>query len=948
MKRILSLLLCAAILFAVPMTLIPDVSAANEFKVITSFDADDVTGTKMINVFNSWNRKEEDRRANASSTYTRLSDYSAQMGPLGTGACQYFNICTFGDNGVSRAGYDYINYMIYADTPISIYSNLYDASGDSGHFGDSTSNSCCISLNVGWNIVTASMTRSVNTNKDSYAFGTNTTIKEITFGCATGHEIPAGHINAGEKYNAQTGLANAKLYVDTIFLSKNVPEKNDFTATNVTQGDSKVLTDIRGDKTIKFDAPGLKNNLNVNNVTVRYCKEGTHDEATHNPGTLTPGTDYSLGYEENTLKLIFANNLTPGTTYNIHIGGEGFVGDLGFRFKDYDLSFRTLGEGENIPPQATLTGLTENQRFFPSTDTITLTAEASDMNGTVEKVEFYAGETLLGEDTTGDAGVYSLVWENPTEDVNGVTITAKVYDDQGDFSVSEGVRILVLDKKNPEVTLIAPTSAVTISRNFSGIAADPGVTVSADVTCIGAEPSEVEFVLDGNTVYTATNVANSYSYTFTGLSLGEHSIYVRVTDTLDMQGITESIPVNVCDFAKIIPGVFEDDFESYDVDSVIDWTTVGENVSFTADVYANTSVGKLATENAAENETVYVQKRYRSALTSSPWEASVRLNFSDMNFERKVELSGLTEGLVLNFKTDGGVYSGSNKVADYRVGEWYDVKIVVDPAAKTMQALLDDAVVFTKTGLSATYSQDGATIRVSQNAVSGKSGSVLLDDAGIYRIGETTVEATGIELYDGASVVANMNSVPLTANKLTVTLNEAMGTSLKNNVWVIDTAENRKLSLKYDENAVYFNEELRGNREYKVVVTTGVSGVSGQAIAANGVYTFTTAPKDGEVTGVNFSETSLSDSVNSVTCSVPFINHSGTEHSLQVVAAVYDGKEMKKIVVQPATVAAATPSTTLTVVVPVDEYSPRTFIEVFVVEDLNTMVPVSEAIYQLK
>ncbi len=940
MKRLLSLLLCAAILFAVPMALVPEVSADNDYKMIVSFDE-----AADISVFNYTYDYVPMPTSLASAERTKFSNYSAKWS---TGTIKFK-----WNQNIEIAGYKYINLWIYSDKDLSMRAET------TGAVTSGTKNTT-ISTNAGWNLVTLNLIWTGSAHHNCNLGPGETALTSIVFNAEWGQTIPEGCVNAGMSTTAQPNIRNTTWYIDSIFLTKDVPTNNDFTANTIQNDDSKVLPNIRGDKTIKFNAPGLINkHLDVNKVTVEYCEEGTHDEATHSAATLIPETDYNLGHEENTLKLIFENPLHAGTTYNVHIDGEDFLGARAMPFNDYDLSFRTLGEGENIPPQVSLLDLTANQRFFPAEGAITLKAEASDANGSVEKVEFYAGETRLGVGTEGtgdDAGTYTFVWENPEESENGYNITAKAYDNNDDVTTSEAVRIVVLDKKNPKVALTAPTEDVVVSRNFGGVEKPASLTVSADVTCAGTTPAEVEFVLDGNTVHTATNVASSYSYTFTDLSLGEHSVYVRVTDDLGMQGVSKSITVNVKDFGTEVPGLYEEDFEGYEEKAMIDWTKDGEEALFEAADYLGNMVAKLSTENAADSETVSVQKRYRNSLTATPWEASVRVNLGDMTFNRKVEILGATEGLVLDFKTDGGVYVGNEKKADYRVGEWYDIKLVVNPASKELYAILvgdaddeveADKVIVHKTNLADTYSRNGATIRVSQEVVAGKSGYVLIDDAGIYKIDETQVEATGIAVYEGGTPAADLDNVPVSADSLTISLNEAMGSSLKNKVKVIDTEENRQLSLTFDDSTVYFNEELRGNRIYQVIVTTGVSGTSGKTIAKSGVYTFKTEPKPVAVTG-GFDESAtlsgtLSETGNEVTCPLNFTVTNVAGFTAYIVGVVYDGNEMADIMIQEVTSEGPVNAR-----IPVDAYTPDTFIEVFVVEDLDTMVPVSEAIYQLK
>ncbi len=934
MKRFFSLLLCAAILVAVPMHMTTDVEASeSDFKIIKKFD----TEADLVGVTNFWDIKT--RTAEANTTYKKISSYCSATMNMKDTAGQYFSVY---DIGADRESYTHINYSVYATGPITVRSNIYNKAGKTGNNNNSVQDSCCISFKEGWNTVSIPIGGKGSTGGYvDYRCSGFTDIDRVSFMCASGEYIPEGFTNAGIGFKSQPNLASTKIYLDAIWLSNGLIEYNNFSSLNIENGANKVLPTTA---MVKLKAPGV-DATTVNNsiASITYC----NDEGTDS-GELVAGSDFNLSVESSMVVINFADDLKNGTTYKIAISGENVIGALKLPFSDFELSFRTLGLGENIPPQVSLVDLIANTRFFPAEGAIELKAIASDANGTIEKVEFYADETLLGEVTEPYEGVYTFIWDNPLEDANGYNIIAKAYDNGGDVTKTESVPVLVLDLKNPEVTLTSPSENAVLKRNFAGIETVANVKVSADVTCIGSKPAKAEFVLDGDIVHTATNTAGTYTHTLTNLSLGTHSLYVRVTDEYDMQGVSETVNITVKDFGKVLPGVLEENFEEFAEGDKIGWTLSGEDATLTAANHGDNVVAKFASEDVKANETVYTQKRYRNSLTSTPWEAGVRVNFADLAFDRIVEISGATDGLVLSFKTDGGVYVGTTKKADYKAGEWYDIKIVVDPGAKTLNALFDDAVVLTKTNLSATYSQNGATIKVSQKATTGKSGYVLIDDVGVYKISETQVDVSTITVYTGETPETDLDIISVSADRLTISLTEAMGSSLKNNVWVIDTAENRKLNLSYSHNTVIFGEELRGNREYKVVVTTGVSGVSGQAIAKNEVFIFKTAPKDAEISSAGFSVPSLSASVSTVTCNLDFINHSGTEHNMQIVAVVYNGNAMQDIIFKPVTVSESTPSDTLTVTVPLESYNENTFIEVFVVADLTNMTPVSEIIYKIK
>jgi hypothetical protein len=74
----------------------------------------------------------------------------------------------------------------------------------------------------------------------------------------------------------------------------------------------------------------------------------------------------------------------------------------------YTGSKLTATEEPNLPPTISITS-PANNAVFTAPASITINATASDANGTVSKVEFYQGTTLLNTDTVAP---YSFTWTN--------------------------------------------------------------------------------------------------------------------------------------------------------------------------------------------------------------------------------------------------------------------------------------------------------------------------------------------------------------------------------------------------------------------------------------------------------------------------------------------------------------------------------------------------------
>lgn len=107
-------------------------------------------------------------------------------------------------------------------------------------------------------------------------------------------------------------------------------------------------------------------------------------------------------------------------------------------------------EGANGPPAAALTDPAPNSSF-PESASIALTATASDLDGQIEKVEFYARSQKLGQDIESP---YTFVWDNPGRGYH--TLTAVAYDNSGNFAQSAPVEVFVYGSGGSLVGVTAP------------------------------------------------------------------------------------------------------------------------------------------------------------------------------------------------------------------------------------------------------------------------------------------------------------------------------------------------------------------------------------------------------------------------------------------------------------------------------------------------------------
>ena len=177
------------------------------------------------------------------------------------------------------------------------------------------------------------------------------------------------------------------------------------------------------------------------------------------------------------------------------------------------------------PPTVSITQPTTNSTYGSSVK-IPLTATASENKGTIAKVEFYSGTTLLGTATTAP---YTVNWS--TAVAGTYTITAKATDTQGITATSSPITVNVLAA--PQVTLTVPTGTryeAPASMSLRGSAQ----TARSDITV-----ANMAFY-NGQALLGTTNTA-PYQLDLSSVAAGDYTLTAVATDS--MGGIGTSSPV---------------------------------------------------------------------------------------------------------------------------------------------------------------------------------------------------------------------------------------------------------------------------------------------------------------------------------------------------------------------------------------------------------------------
>ncbi len=184
----------------------------------------------------------------------------------------------------------------------------------------------------------------------------------------------------------------------------------------------------------------------------------------------------------------------------------------------------TLGTPPVVAISAPTAGSTVNQ-----STPVTVTATATDADGTIASVQFFAGSTAIGTDTTAP---YAVSW---TPGANGdFTLTARATDNQGNVVTSSAVTVSVADGQRPVVSLSAPIDLTPINSTQA-------TTITATATDADGTIASVRFVANGATIGTA--LAAPYSISWTPGIVGNFSITAIATDNLGNTTTSSAITV---------------------------------------------------------------------------------------------------------------------------------------------------------------------------------------------------------------------------------------------------------------------------------------------------------------------------------------------------------------------------------------------------------------------
>ena len=196
----------------------------------------------------------------------------------------------------------------------------------------------------------------------------------------------------------------------------------------------------------------------------------------------------------------------------------------------------------NFPPNAALVSPTNGQIFGGPLD-VTIRATASDAEGAVSRVTFFAGSNYIGE---ASSAPFSVTWSNVA--LGLYSLTAVAVDELGAARTSAPVSITVRTNALPAVSLTNPRTNAVLSV-FSN------VLFTASATDSDGSILKVEFYEDGHRLgEDASRPTNSvYSYSWPPPAPGSYTLRAVATDLAG--GMRTSAPVQIALVTNLLPQV---------------------------------------------------------------------------------------------------------------------------------------------------------------------------------------------------------------------------------------------------------------------------------------------------------------------------------------------------------------------------------------------------------
>jgi len=263
----------------------------------------------------------------------------------------------------------------------------------------------------------------------------------------------------------------------------------------------------------------------VANLRVAWDASADSNVAGYNVAYGTTTGRYNQTFNAGNSTAATVSSLSPNTTYYFVVKAYNSIG-----LESVPSNEVAVTTPANIPPSVSLTNPQAGASFKGSTP-ISMTASATDADGSVVKVEFYQNSTKIGQ---ANSAPYSAVWNGAPS--GNFVLTALAYDDSGAAVRSAGASITVgsaAPSASPAaVTKIRPMAMTPLIRagamaKFKLVASqiDPNQPTVVNYSLTGSATAGVDYTASSGQV-TIPAGARSVGMPLQTMATGAHKTLV--------------------------------------------------------------------------------------------------------------------------------------------------------------------------------------------------------------------------------------------------------------------------------------------------------------------------------------------------------------------------------------------------------------------------------------
>lgn len=287
--------------------------------------------------------------------------------------------------------------------------------------------------------------------------------------------------------------------------------------------------------------------------------DGTVTKVEFFNGPTKLGEDVSVPFS-------FAWNSVPAGNYTLTARAT----DNGGAVSNSAPVMTSVNAPSNQLPSVTLTS-PANGATFVALASISLSANATDPDGTVVKVEFFNGPTKIGEDT---AAPFAFAWNNVP--AGNYALSARATDNAGASVNSAGVGITVDAPADQP-----PVVALTNPANGSAFAAPAEITFAVTASDADGSVAKVEFFNGASKL--GEDSSAPFSFVWSNVPAGTYTLTARATD--NQNAVTTSAPITI---SVAVPGGLPAPWRSQDIGAV----GAAGSASFAGGQFTATAAGR--------------------------------------------------------------------------------------------------------------------------------------------------------------------------------------------------------------------------------------------------------------------------------------------------------------------------------------------------------------------